>query len=327
MRVVLALALFANPALAGVPEAVRDHILPATAQFSDASGALAEAALNDCTANALQDEFHATYDAWMGLAHLRFGPVEEDGRVLAISFWPDTRGMVPRTVAGLIADEDVAVEDPASFAEVSIAGRGLSALERLLFEPQLSGYTTESYSCKFAQALSVDLAAMAQAIDKEWRTDFAQVVTSAGAEGNATFLTEAEAAQALYTSLTTGIEFNADQRIGRPLGTFDRPRPTRAEAHRSGRSLRNVILSLEALNSFAHALADGPTPQTDAAFQAALGAARELDDPVFAGVEDPQARLKVEILQQRIKAILPAVSNEVGVPLGVSAGFNATDGD
>lgn len=327
MRLILALAFAASPAFAGVPEAVNDHILPMTASFSDAAETLSKSAENSCSANALQDDFQAAFDAWLGIAHLRLGPVEQDGRALAIQFWPDTRGLVPRTVTRLIADKDPAAQSAEQFSEVSIAGRGFAALERVLFESEFSDYASDSYTCTLVQAISADLAQMADAIDQEWREGYAQTVTGAGTSGNTTFLTEAEAAQALYTTLTTGIEFNADQRLGRPLGTFDRPRPTRAEAYRSGRSRRNVILSLEALHAFAQSLADGPTPQIDDGFDIALQTARDLDDPVFAGVEDPQGRLQVEILQQRINAILPAIANEVGVPLGVSAGFNATDGD
>lgn len=327
MRLILALAFAAGPAFAGVPEAVNDHILPMTARFSDAAENLADAAKNDCTANALQDDFQAAFDAWMGISYLRIGPVEQDGRALAIQFWPDTRGLVPRTVARLIADKDAAARSAKQFAEVSIAGRGFAALERVLFEPEFSAYAPDSYTCKLAQAMSADLAQMADAINREWHEHYARTVTSAGEAGNNTFLTKSEAAQALYTALTTGIEFTADQRLGRPLGTFDRPRPTRAEAYRSGRSLRNVILSLDALHGFAQSLADSPTPQIDAGFDTALQTARDLDDPIFAGVADPQGRLQVEILQQKIKALLPAIANEVGVPLGVSAGFNATDGD
>ncbi|WP_417603699.1 imelysin family protein [Primorskyibacter flagellatus] len=327
MRLILALAFAAGPAFAGVPEAVNDHILPMTARFSEAAENLSTSAKNDCTANALQDDFQAAFDAWMGISYLRIGPVEQDGRALAIQFWPDTRGLVPRTVARLIADKDAAAQTTKQFADVSIAGRGFAALERVLFEPEFSAYAPDSYTCTLAQAMSADLAQMADAIAKEWRDEYAQTVTSAGDAGNTTFLTKSEAAQALYTTLTTGIELNADQRLGRPLGTFDRPRPTRAEAYRSGRSLRNVILSLESLHGFAQALADGPTPQIDVGFDIALQTARDLDDPIFAGVADPQGRLQVEILQQKIKALLPAIANEVGVPLGVSAGFNATDGD
>ena len=41
----------------------------------------------------------------------------------------------------------------------------------------------------------------------------------------------------------------------------------------------------------------------------------------------PQGRLKVEVLAQEIRRIEEAVAQEIGVALGVTAGFNSQDGD
>lgn len=325
--ILTALAMTAAPLSAGVPEVVANHALPATERFAKAANALADAAAGDCTAPALRPAYHAAFDAWLGLAHLHFGPVEDQGRVLAIAFWPDKKGMVAATVNRLVAAEDPVADDPEGFAEVSVAGRGLFALERLLFEDPLSGYGAGDYACRLTRAVATDLARMADDIDAEWRANFAPLILTAGQAGNARFLSEKEAQQLLYTALVTGLDFNADQRLGRPLGTFDAPRPTRAEARRSERSLRNIVVSLMALQDFASALADGPIPATDAAFATAIAKAEALNDPTLERVADPQGRFETEIVQQLIQQIAAAVANEIGVPLGVSAGFNASDGD
>ena len=319
----LALIATAGAAPAGVPDAVEDHVLPGMDRFAAASRALSDTALADCRAAALRPAYHAAFDAWLGIAHLRFGPLEQEGRALAIAFWPDSRGIVARSTDALIADADRSVDDPQAFAEVSVAARGLFALERLLFEPGMAGYAEDDYRCALARAISVDLARMADAVAQDWRADHAAAMIAAD---DTTYRAPREAQQALYTALTTGLAFNADQRLGQPLGSFDRPRPERAEARHAERSLRNVKLSLVALRDLARALADAPIPQTEAAFETALDATATLD-AVFAGVDDPQERLKVEILQQRIAAISGAIATEIGAPLGISAGFNATDGD
>jgi uncharacterized protein len=321
------IALSAPHASAGVTEAIDDSILPGTAAFAAAAAALDAAARSDCRAEALRPAYQSAFDAWMGVSHLRFGPMEEEGRGLAIAFWPDKRGMAESTVARLIADQDAAVDDPAAFAQVSVAGRGLFALERLLYEPDRDGYGADGYECRLARAISSDLARVSGEIDREWREAFAAELRDAGESGSGRFLTEKEAAQALFTALDAGLEFDAEQRLGRPLGTFDRPWPQRAEARRSGRSLRNVVLSLEALRGFARALATGPIPRSEDAFADALADAEALDDPVFAGVADPSQRLKAEILRQKIDRIRREVRHEIGAPLGVAAGFNSQDGD
>jgi uncharacterized protein len=122
----------------------------------------------------------------------------------------------------------------------------------------------------------------------------------------------------------------ADLRLGGPLGSFDRPRPEVAEARRSGRSLAHAALSLEVLEELSLILARD-LPETQGALTDAFAIARErsttLDDPVFAGVADPQSRLRVGALRQRVKEIRDLVRGELGPALGVAAGFNALDGD
>lgn len=275
MRLLLTAALiaFASPALAGVDEAIDERILPGYAAFAAKSGDLAEAARADCEAKALRPAYNAAFDAWLEIAHIRLGPVEENGRALAIAFWPDSRGLTESTLRRLIADRDRVVETNEGFANVSVAARGLFALERLLQDEDLADYAQGDYSCALKIAIAADLARMADAILSEWRGGFAETMRTAGAPGNDVFLSEREASQALFTALTTGLEFNADQRVGRPMGSFARPRPNRAEARRSGRSLRNVTLSLRALEDLAGALSDEKPEQTIDAFETGAPAA------------------------------------------------------
>lgn len=325
----VSLTLAATVAGADVRDVVEDQILPGTAQFAEAAQALKAQAAGDCTAQPpLQDAWNATFDAWLGISHLRFGPLEVDGRVNALAFWPDKKGFTPKMLAQLIAGEDPIVDQPEQFHELSVAARGLFALEFLLYDPQFTDYATGSYTCRLVQAVAADLARMAGEIDAEWQADAAPALLSAGEAGNTTYLTRDEAIRTLYTALLTGLEFTDDNRLGRPLGTFDAPRPERAEARRSARSLRNVQLSLEALQATARLLMKPEEmPQTEAAFASAFERIAALDDPDFAGVGDISGRLKVEIVQQRVELVRAAVEGEIGGHFGLTAGFNSADGD
>ncbi|MBT9383090.1 imelysin family protein [Pseudooceanicola sp. CBS1P-1] len=323
---IAALCLLPLGAAAGVPEVIARDILPGTAGFAEATQALSEASDRDCTMPAMAAPYGAAFDAWLAIAHLRFGPLEEAGRDRAIAFWPDAKGFTPRMLTGLIADQDPVVATPEGFAEVSVAARGLFALERMLYDPQFA-YGPDSYGCALTRAISHDLARMAGAIDTEWRDSQAGLMRDAGAPGNTAYLSPDEAARQLYTALLSGLEFNADGRLGRPLGSFDDPRPERAEARRSERSRRNLVLSLQALHGLARDLAGADIPLTDAAFESAIARAEALEDPSFADAADPSGRLKIEIVQQRVQAVRRAVEGEIGPILGVGAGFNSADGD
>ena len=318
------LAVFATPLQADVADALDQHIFPGYAAFARTTAALDAAAKADCTAETLRADYNLAFDTWIGVSHLRLGPAEVDGRSLAIAFWPDPKSLGQKAQLALVNAQDPVVNDPAAFGEVSVAARGLSALERLLFAPEPLG--DEVYLCALIRATTADLAANAAAISDEWQSGFAATLLTAGDPGNTRFLTKIEARQALYTALITGFEFAADQRVGRPLGTFDKPRPERAEARVSTRSLRNVTLSLTALQQFAQALAS-ETPLTDAAFVRAFAVAAKVTDPTFADVADPQGWLRAEILQQAIRATRDAAILEIGPALQVGIGFNAADGD
>jgi uncharacterized protein len=325
--ILAAFVVGATPAWADVQDAVEHHALPAIDAFHTAATDLFEASIRDCLAEAMVGPYNAAFDAWLGMSHLQAGPVETGGRGLAIAFWPDKRGMVQRTVTQMVADQDPIVTNPDAFGDVSIAGRGLFALEYLLFDPELSVYQAGDYTCAMVRAISADMVAMADQIQAEWTQDYGPALVNAGAEGNTRFLTPIEAQRAIYTSILTGLEFTADQRIGRPLGTFDTPRPTRAEAWRSARSLRNVELSLLALYDLASEFADGPTPTMDDAFKRAMTAVQKFNDPVFARVAEPQGWFEADVMRQSIKLVEQAIAAEIGDPLGIAAGFNSSDGD
>lgn len=320
IALILGLAL-ASPAAADVAEAV-DVIGAAYDEVAARTAALAEAAARDCAPEPLRPLAGAAWDAWARIDFLRIGPVEQDGRALAMAFWPDPKSSGLRAQQAALDAGAAIAADPDRFATASVAMRGFAGLERLIHESPLTG--TKADLCRLTRATAADLARMGAGIAADWPAHAALLTAPGG--GNATYLTPAESRQALYTQVVTGLSAIEGNRLGRPLGTFDKPRPERAEAIASGRSLRNVVQSLTGLRDVALAL-HAEAPQTRAAFDRALNRAEGLDDPVFAGVADPQRRLKIEILQQAVEAARIAVETEIGPALGVSAGFNSRDGD
>lgn len=321
-------ALAQNPSQI-LTDVVEGHILPGYAQLSDATAALDAAAQADCTAVSpnLRAAYHLAFDRWVTVSHLRFGPSEVDDRAFAMAFWPDTKGFTPKTLSGLIATQDAVVDTPEAYAEASIAGRGFLALELMLFDPALADQGDRAYRCALIRAIAADINRNAKAMDHDWQP-FSANLTMPG--GDSPYRSADEAMQELYKALITGLEFTAETRLGRPMGTLERPRPNRAEARRSERSLRQVELSLITLRDLATGLsADHPqiAADLDNAFDKAIIRTRELDDPTLAGVSTPSGRIRVEALQQMINDILTIAATELGPTLGISAGFNSLDGD
>ena len=321
------LAAKANPSISAI---IDDHILPRFETLGSTSQALADAAMQDCdpTSDTFRDAYNTAFDAWVSASHLRFGPTEVDDRAFALAFWPDSRGATPRALATLVADEDPIGLDAQGYSEVSIAARGFYALEFLLYDDDLMKAGDSAYHCTLVQTVTADIAATSSAIFEDWGTNHVDVLLSPGPE--ATYRSDEEVLQEMLRALSAGLQFTQDSRLGRPLGTFDRPRPTRAEARRSGRSSQHVVLSLMSLQDLASHLAVFDASLSDTLnrqFEDALGKLANLNDPVFAGVADPQTRLKIEVISQAVGTIRTTVQTELGPTLGVAAGFNSLDGD
>lgn len=197
-----------------------------------------------------------------------------------------------------------------------------------MYDETLSNMGDEDDRCTLVQTVTTDIATTSAAILEGWQTDYAARLKSP--DTSSTYRSDEEVLQELFKALVTGLQFTSETRLGRPLGTFERPRPTRAEAWRSGRSARHVELSLAALNDLAFRLSSDNaelSERIETSFEVAATLLSELDDPIFAGVGDPQTRFKVEVTQQSIDNIHAVVRDELGPTLGVAAGFNSLDGD
>ena len=308
-----------------IDRTIDDHVLPGYRLLVQEASSLANAA-KPCNSGdpELREKYHTAFDAWVRVSHLRFGPSEVDDRAFAFVFWPDTKGKTPKVLRSLILTSDPVVESAERFRTVSVAGRGFHALEFMLYDPAIAELVGPGYRCALIRAITADIAESATAILKDWENVYADLMRTAGT--NDIFRDRNEALRQLFTALTTALQFTSETRLGRPLGKFDRPRPNRSEARRSGRSLAHVVLSLEATRELAAFLSDND-PALDAAFEGTIARANRLADPVFLGVTNPQGRLMVEALQQSIDHVRHILRNETGPRIGLTTGFNLLDGD
>ncbi len=306
---------------------LEQHIIPSYQNLVDQTAALKHRAIHSCDLETLKPAFGAALDAWVGVSHLRFGPSESNNRAFAIAFWPDTRSKTPKALNALIAKSDPSIANPKAFEQASVAVRGLYPLEYLLYDDAYTSKETVDYTCNLIRAIANDTAANAEAILTEWQGTFGDELRTTGER----YQSDEEAHQELFKALNTGLEILSDVRLGRPLGTFDAPRPRRAETWRSGRSLNNVKVQITALRNLALLLAKGDddlSANLAQKFDHANTRAALLDeDPIFAGVSDPQQRIRIEALQQEIHDIKTLSAEQLGPKLGVLPGFNALDGD
>ncbi len=275
----------------------------------------------------LRKSLRQSLRAWVSTSAFRFGPTETDNRAFALGFWPDPRSKTPKALRKLIIDNDPIIYNAERFSEASIATRGFYALEYMLYDPTLREIGTANYRCALIRRQADDIAHTAKAIRTDWEVYKSYLLNPSN---DGPYRTEAEVKRELLKGVTAALEFTSDARLGRPLGTFDKPRPKRAEARRSGMSLNLVEASLSSPRDLSISLAlgdDGLVNNLILGFSKTKRAIENLYDPTLEGVNDPSSRFRIESLKQQIDDLRNTVATELGPHLGVSSGFNSLDGD
>lgn len=340
-------------------ELVDRHLLPRYAALAETTATLDARATDYCAQpdasrrDALVSAWHAGTDAWQGIQHVRFGPVELFMRSMRISFWPDPRNTAGRQLDALLASRDAAALAPEAFARATIAVQGLPALERLLADPDaLTGQDADeaAWRCAVLRAITHNLASMAADTLQAWRDGdeaYRQVIARAAEPGGHYHL-DREATQDLFKSLNTALELVAEHKLARPLGASRQAaRPQLAEAWRSQRSLAHVRSNLAAAEAMylGEAGAGGSGGGGFSGFVREIAGDAALDDllrrafsqtrstadsialPLEKAIVDPAERKKVEKLAREAAALKALLTQRLTVALGIPVGFNSLDGD
>lgn len=330
---------------------LENHVLPRYERLVDATGRFADAVTESCAGRAggqvdlLRGYYHQVMDAWMGVQHLRFGPVELFMRSFRLYFWPEARGKVGRAVEALLAEP--APLAAAELPDASVAVQGLPAVEYLLYaEDGSDGGDTvgPARRCALLTAVTRNMADMAAGIVADWQggdVHFRQSFLQPGPD-NAFYKRHADATLDLFKSLHGGLRLIADVKLKPVVGEdIAAARPGLAESRRSSRALRNIVVNLEALETL-YVGEGGPglgelvavhagDAELDAlmrkAFRMTLETARGIDPPFARAVEDEARRAATEKLLTRVRALKQIVRSRVASALGLTVGFNALDGD
>ncbi|MGR3615678.1 MAG: imelysin family protein [Paracoccaceae bacterium] len=297
--------------------------------FQDASATLSASAVEYCDNGAprsvFEDSFRAAWLSWAPLDSYQFGPVEATGAALAVNFWPDKKNFVGRALHALLKQNDAAQRDPQIIAAGSAAGQGFPALEMLLY--------SDLPECPAIIGISAYVDLMAQTLFTDWFKPggWADLTYSAGPD-NPVYVTEAEFTKTLFTAVDFGLFRVSEQRLGRPLGTYDRSFPKRAEAWRSG--LTNALTEAQLFGisemiefGFSGSIVTADRTRVLSRLERTRARLRGLDMPLSQAVAAPTSRFRVEAMQSQVNAVRDDLAQSIGPQLGVDAGFSPADGD
>lgn len=327
-----------------------DHVLPRYRDLTQSTTQLSDATKSYCQAPDekklvdLQQSFHTAFDDWMRIQHIRFGPINEDSRYYKLQFWPDKHGVVRKHIKNFLNHMETENASLENLQSGSVAIQGFPAAEQLLFSeanPLLPSTSDFPQRCQLLQWVSITLAKTTQTIHQIWddKAGFQNVIETAPA-GNDDYLSDKEVSQEFLTNLQTGLKFVDESKLLDPLGKSEKkPRPKRAESWRSQRSLRNILINLQALQHLYSGKEDAYFEQMIKAengelanslqdhFQTAIQLAESVTIPLSQAVKDPTQRPKVVQLQQTIKDLRHLVEKQLTKATDINLGFNSLDGD
>ena len=315
-----------------------ERLATATDSFAVASQAFCSGS-GDAGRASLHAAFHDAMDAWMDAQHLRFGPVESFNRAYRFYFWPQARAKVVDAVAELVAagDED---ERLARIDRANVAVQGLLAAEVLLHDARYLG--ADVAGCGLLSAAAANMRTMAAEILADWRegdAPFAGLMATPGPD-NPQFEDHAAVTLTFFQSLHDGLQLIHDVNLKPVIGeSVAAVRPVLAESRLSGRSQRNIVVTMEALQALYLGddsaglgdLAVAADPKLDRlmrkALRLTLATAQSIDGPIEHAAADPALRPPVEKLAKQVRALRQIVRDRMAPALGLAVGFNALDGD
>ncbi len=330
-----------------------EQIIPAYRALDNASAALTptlnalcEAPSSDTMA-AARAAYHRAVDAWQGVQHWRYGPVETLNRYHRLALWPDSHGTAARQITEALKSEPDALLVPDTLANASVALQGFSALTVVLFgrdDPTAFGRQGEpTYRCRYALTLSRHIATVAAAVATDWQQKTAplrMMLSRTGTylpddAGQAELLALTEWAQVVLGQMTTQLQFIVDDKLAGPAG--DGPKKVRwqhLEDWMSSRSARNLALNLQALRGlyetgFAPQLNNFATLQArlSNALDEAEAAVSALEDPLHKTLRTPGGWAQADAAVSALRRLLAVWRTDLPDALGIELGFNGLDGD
>ena len=327
--------------------AVEVQIAPGFRAFGDRAAALQKTAEAFCRNPDARDlptlraGFNAVMDAWQGVQHIGFGPVELFNRGQRVQFWPDKRNAGDRQLLALIRDRKTAEVTLARLPVISVGVQGLPALELLLFgegqsDKLLVPGDDAAFRCHLVTLIPANLAAIGNDLAEDFsRPDGFRAAIEAAGTAASRYANHREAALQLFNALYGQLHAIAEAKLTSPLGAkLDEARAQRGESWRSKRSLRNIVMNLEAVKAtfkaaFSPALAAEGKGDVGTRFDTLLDQtianAKKLP-PMEESVTKPAGWKALADLKAQVKASAKLME-EAGGALDLQVGFNALDGD
>lgn len=301
--------------------------------LSDSSKAFCETP-SSSSLTQVQTAFKQNLADWQKVQWLNFGPATLFMRYHSFAYWPDKKGLTQRQLRNLIKG-DIASADEEFWRSASIAVRGLTAMESILYRPDFDPINNPSY-CQLLIQISQHHQHSIRDIYTEWQTNRFQ---------DWVFIDEGEkvdlSAAVMENMAQQWIEHIAmvkDSKIEQPIGWNTKGNIRLAEFYRSGYTLDAIKQNVQLYHDIYHAgspslrdigLQHAPekAKQLEAALNANITAVNQLPTGFFT---DEFSNDERKVIAKNVIATLSSSQKslaELISAFGFTIGFNSRDGD
>lgn len=316
------------------------YIVPKYHSFSTSAEHLANAAAQLCVdpsesqLNIAKQAFQQNITDWQQVQWLNFGPVTYFMRYYAYEYWPDKKGVTQRQLRALSSDTS-AMEAPKFWTSASIAVRGMTAIESLLYHPDFN-VVSSSNDCEVLEAISRHHAETTKDVLEQWQQS--KATDWIFPEEGATATPEHLVIEQMVQQWLEHMSMVKDSKLETPIGYAGPANLKLAEFYRSEESLGAIIANLKAYRTLYHvgqpslfetAKSEQPelAKQLEDSLENNLKLVLELPEDYFTA--DYTQEQRVEMAKPLVKSISTTQTQlkNLVTSYGFKIGFNSRDGD
>lgn len=285
--------------------------------------------------NFTQEAFKANVLDWQHVQWLNFGPVTYFMRYYAFEYWPDKKGVTQRQLRVLSQSDPSVMDDPKFWTSASIAIRGLTAIESLLYHPDFEPLNSANH-CQLLERIATHHFKSVNDVASQWKDGKAQdwVFDEEGTD----FDSEEVALEQFLQQWIEHMAAVKDAKLETPIGYNGHENLKLAEFYRSDLSLKTLQENLKSYREIYHA---GSPSLYDISKQSHPILAMQLEKQL---IESVKLSLKLpedffyesKSKKDRIILATPLVNSishsqsylsNLVTSLGFHIGFNSRDGD
>ncbi|MEP0071992.1 MAG: imelysin family protein [Marinomonas sp.] len=285
--------------------------------------------------NLTQQAFKENALDWQQVQWLNFGPVTYFMRYYAFEYWPDKKGVTQRQLRALSQGDPSIMDAPKFWTSASIAVRGLTAIESLLYHPDFDPMNSANH-CSLLERVTDHHLESAKAVAQQWQESKAQdwVFDEEGMG----FDPEEVALEQFLQQWIEHMSAVKDAKLETPIGYNGRENLKLAEFYRSDLSLQTMQKNLKSYREIYHS---GSPSLFDIAKQSNPVVADQLEQQLIENVKlslqlpnnffksDMPQEEKIALAKPLVKSISSSQSylSSLVTSLGFQIGFNSRDGD